>query len=117
MTKREMYEAIINGTITEDVIATAQAELEKLDATNAARAAKAAEKDAAKEPLRLEILAQLGDTPKTATEIASILNVGREEMLTVQGVSAQCRKLVKQGRANVEDVKIQGKGMQKGYTL
>lgn len=117
MTKREMYEAIINGTINEDVIAAAQAELEKLDATNAARAAKAAEKDAAKEPLRLEILAQLGDTPKTATEIASILNVGREEMLTVQGVSAQCRKLVAQGRAHSEDVKIQGKGKQKGYTL
>ena len=47
----------------------------------------------------------------TATQVGEALGV------STQKASALCRRAVKEERANVEDVKIKGKGTQKGYTV
>ena len=49
MTKREMYAAVVEGKVTEEVVEAFVAEIEKLDAANAAHREKAAEKAVEKE--------------------------------------------------------------------
>ena len=49
MTKREMYVAVVEGNVTEEIVEAFEAEIEKLDAANAAHRAKAAEKAVEKE--------------------------------------------------------------------
>lgn len=51
------------------------------------------------------------DEPKTATDVAAVLEV------SVQKASGLLRRLVEEGKAVKVDVKIKGKGTQKGYTL
>ena len=110
MTKREMYEAIVNGNVTEEVVATATAEIEKLDARNAARREKVTAKQAENLQLVEKVIAMLGDEPLTATDIAAALDV------TPQKASALARIGVKMGQIASQDVKG-AKGKCKGYTL
>lgn len=107
MTNREMFTAIVNGEITEEVIAKAHEEIAKLDARNAARKDKPSKKSLENEPIKARISEVLTDEPKTASEIASELE------LSVQKVSA----LLRQMDVTVVDVKVKGKGTQKGYSL
>ena len=87
---------------------------------------KTAGKDAANEKRRntlskkaqenLPLLQQITDEilteePKTATDVAAVLEV------SVQKASGLLRRLVEDGKAVKVDVKIKGKGTQKGYTL
>ena len=112
MTKRERFEAIINGTIDHDeLVAYAENELAKMDAANEKRRNSVSKKAKENAPLVDRIVNEiLGDEPKTATDIAAVME------LSVQKVSALCRAAVKEGRAVSEDVKVKGKGTQKGYT-
>jgi predicted ArsR family transcriptional regulator len=48
---------------------------------------------------------------KTASEISEILEI------SVQKASAVLRQAVSEGKVEVEDVKVKGKGTQKGYRL
>lgn len=107
MTNREMFTAIVNGEITEEVIAKAHEEIAKLDARNAARKDKPSKKSLENEPIKARISEVLTDEPKTASDIASELE------LSVQKVSA----LLRQMDVTVVDVKVKGKGTQKGYSL
>lgn len=107
MTNREMFTAIVNGEITEEVIAKAHEEIAKLDARNAARKDKPSKKALENEPIKARISEVLTDEPKTASDIASELE------LSVQKVSA----LLRQMDVTVVDVKVKGKGTQKGYSL
>lgn len=107
MTNREMFTAIINGEITEEVIAKVHEEIAKLDARNAARKDKPSKKALENEPIKARILEVLTDEPKTASEIAS------EVEISVQKASA----LLRQMNVTVTDVKVKGKGTQKGYSL
>ena len=111
MTNREFYTAIVNGTLTEDVIAKAQKEIEKLDARNAKRASKPSKKSLENEPIKASIRGFLESGSHLASEIASGLN------LSVSKVSALCRQMVDDGLLTVEDVKVKGKGTQKSYSL
>lgn len=113
MTKREAFENVIAGNITEEVIEVMHKALEAMDKSNAKRAEKAAEKRAANDPLKDAIAALLTETPQTASDITAKL----DGEYKVQKISAMLRKLVEDERAHVEDVKIKGKGLQKGYTL
>ena len=108
MTKREMYEAIVNGQITEEVVATAAEAIEKMDAQNAARREKVTEAKAANLELVAKIVEMLTDEPLTATDIAAALEV------KVQKASALARMAVNQGAAVSMDVKGP-KGKCKGY--
>ena len=112
MTQREFYNAIINGTIDENVTAFAQAAIEKMDATNEKRRNPPSKTQEANAPL----MAQIVDTiltaePKTASDVAGELGV------SVQKASALLRAVVAEGKASVQDVKIPKKGTQKAYTL
>ena len=114
MTLRLFLESVINGNITEDVIAKAESEIAKLDATNAKRAEKAKEKAKEYEPLKSAIYDFLvANGQKTTAEIAAGVEV-------LEGsspkASAMCRQMVEDGRLTVSDVSVKGKGKQKAYT-
>lgn len=112
MTKREFYTAIMNGEIDEQVKLFASEELEKMDAANEKRRNTLSKKAQENLPLLQQITDEiLTDEPKTATDVAAVLEV------SVQKASGLLRRLVEEGKAVKVDVKIKGKGTQKGYTL
>lgn len=112
MTKREFYTAIKNGKIDEQIKLFATEELEKMDAVNEKRRNTLSKKAKENEPLLRQITDEiLAEEPKTATDVAAILNV------SVQKASGLLRRLVEDGKAAKVDVKIKGKGTQKGYTI
>lgn len=111
MTKREFYTAIKNGKIDEQVKLFATEELEKMDAVNEKRRNTLSKKAQENQPLLDKIESEiLTEEPKTATDVAAILNV------SVQKASGLLRRLVEDGKAAKVDVKIKGKGVQKGYS-
>lgn len=124
MTNREFYTAITTNTITEEVIAKAMEELNKLDVTNAKRREKSAEKANANQAFVEKLVTFLGEAPQTASELLMKFAAIADEMprvdgkpYTVQYVSNLARAAVEQGLCKVGDVKIKGKGTQKGYSL
>ena len=111
MTKREMFEAIVAGEMNEELQEMAAKEIEKLDAANARRREQVSKKAQENAPLIEKIVGEiLGEEPMTATMVGEKLGV------STQKASALCRQAVRDGQADVTDVKIKGKGMQKGYT-
>ena len=111
MTKREFYTAIKNGKIDEQVKLFATNELEKMDAVNEKRRNTLSKKAKENEPLLDKIEREiLTEEPKTATDVAAVLEV------SVQKASGLLRCLVEDGKAAKVDVKIKGKGIQKGYS-
>jgi len=112
MTKREFYAAVMNGEIDEQVKLFASEELEKMDAANEKRRNTLSKKAQENQPLLRQITDEiLTDEPKTATDVAAVLEV------SVQKASGLLRRLTEEGKAVKVDVKIKGKGTQKGYTL
>ena len=73
MTKREFYEAIVTGTVTEEMQAMAADFIEKMNAQNAARREKVTAKQAENAVLVEKVVEMLGTEPLTATDIASNL--------------------------------------------
>ena len=116
MTKREMYVAIVNGEMTEEMQTLAAELLEGLDASNAKRKEKAAEKRAekleAEKVIEDAILAVLRDEPMTASDIRDAV----EGLETPQKATVVAKRLVEAGRVKVD--KVKGKnGKVNGYTL
>ena len=112
MTKREFYTAIMKGEIDEQVKLFATEELEKMDAVNEKRRNTLSKKAKENEPLLNKIESEiLTEEPKTATDVAAVLEV------SVQKASGLLRRLVEDGKAAKVDVKIKGKGTQQGYTI
>ena len=111
MTRRDFLEAVVSGTINDEVIEKANEMLIKLDAENEKRRNRVSKKALENEPIKDAICGVLTDEPKTATEI------GAEVEISTQKASALLRQLVEAGKANKVDVKVKGKGTQKGYTL
>lgn len=111
MTKREFYTAIANGEVDEQVKEFAAAELEKLDAANEKRRNTMSKKAQENLPLMKKIMDEiLTEEPKTATDVSEILEV------SVQKASGLLRRLAEDGKVEKVDVKIKGKGTQKGYS-
>lgn len=125
MTTRELYNATIKALYeygtdeAVDLKAEFEALLEKMDSQATARRAKqaekAAEKQAAKAPLRDALLEVMGDEnePKTASML--IEEAGLTETLKPASVPSLMRPLVEAGIVGKVDVKITGKGTQRGY--
>ena len=115
MTNREFLHAVIEGTITDEMKEYAADAIAQLDHTNELRRAKLAEKSAAKaaekEPMRQAIYAVISDEPKTATML--IEEAGVE--LKPQSIPSLLKPLVEAGEVNKVDVKVKGKGTQRGY--
>ena len=104
MTKREFLNAIVNGEINEDIKTFAEEELAK-------RREQSSKKRAENQPLLDKIYDEiLGDEPKTASEVAEIIET------SVQKASSLLRTLEDEGKATSAEIKIPKKGKCKGYT-
>ena len=123
MTNRELYNATIK-TLNEygtdeavDLMNEFKTLLAKLDATNekrkAASALKAAEKQAEKDPIREQLFAVMGgeDAPMTASMLIEAAGLD----IKPASIPSLMRPLVEAGRVAKVDVKIPGKGTQRGY--
>ena len=117
MTNREFYQAVINANINDELTAFATAGIEKLDHTNSLRkdatAKKAQEKEAERAPIRDAIMAVMTTEPKTATTL--IAESGVE--VKPQAIPSLLKDLVEDGTIMKSDVKVTGKGKQRGYAL
>lgn len=113
MTRREFLIAIKNAeTLEAELREFAAEELEKMDEALEKRKAKRSAKALANDPLIEQIKENLlSDEPLLASVAAEYLGV------SVQKASALLRGMVADGIADVRDVKVLGKGIQKGYTL
>ena len=115
MTRREFMNAVIAFANTDvdkyaDLMAYAEADLEKLDETNKKRAEKANSKKEQTAKEAAEMAAVLTEEPMTASDL------GEQFEVSTQKASALMRKAVEMGLAIKQDVKIKGKGTVKGYT-
>ena len=125
MTTRELYTATINALRdyntdeAAELVAEFEAAIAKMDAQGEARRAKqaekAAEKQATKAPIRDALLEAMGDaeTPKTASML--IEDAGLIESVKPASVPSLMRPLVEAGIVGKTEVKIPGKGTQRGY--
>lgn len=111
MTKREVLTMVINGEMNEEVKAWAEAEIAKMDKANETRRNKISKKALENAPIVEAIVKVLSDEPQTATMIGEAVGV------STQKASALLRQIVEAGNATKVDVKIKGKGTQKGYLL
>lgn len=109
MTKREFYNAIANGQMNDEVKATAEEYLVKMDEALEKRKHTLSKKQKENEAVKVEIFDHLDAEPKTATTIGELMGI------STQKASALLRQLVSDGKATVTEVKITGKGKQKVY--
>ena len=108
MTKREMYEAIVNGNVTDEVVEMAKNEIIKMDERNARRKNQPSKKALENEPIKAKIVEVLGDEPMSASDVAEKVDI------SVQKASALLRQI---DGLNVTEIKVKGKGKVKGYAL
>ena len=111
MTKREFLTKV---AAIEDVELAefARGELDKMDASAEKRKSVPSKRAEENQPLVDKIVSEiLTDEPKTATDIAAVIE------LSVQMTSARCRAAVAQGKAVQTDVKIPKRGTMKAYIL
>ena len=110
MTTRELYNATINALRDYNT-----EEASKLVATNekrkAASAIKAAEKQVEKQPIRDALFAAIGAEPKTATMLIEAAGLD----IKPASVPSLLRPFVESGAVLKVDVKVTGKGKQRGY--
>ena len=118
MTNREFYSKIASlSNIDAELIEFAADSLTKLDATNekrkAASALKAAAQQAEKDPIREQLFVVMGgeDAPMTASMLIEAAGLD----IKPASVPSLMRPLVEAGRVAKVDVKIPGKGTQRGY--
>ena len=108
MTQRDFYTAVINANLSEEMSTFATEAIAKLDARNAKRAEKPSKTQIANEPIIKAIASVLTDEPMLASKIAELCEI------STQKASALVKKV--EGVQSV-DVKVKGKGTQKGYFL
>lgn len=115
MTNREFYQNVIDANVNDEITAFAREAIEKLDHTNEARKAatakKALEREAERAPAREALLEVMTSEFKTATTL--IAEAGLE--IKPQSVPSLLRGLVDEGVVCKGDVKVAGKGKQRGY--
>lgn len=116
MTRRERLEMVIANTITEELIEECKAELVKMDEANARRKEKTNPRKIENAEIMEKIIGVVGGSDEPMQIDPIVEGVGIDG-LTRQRVSSLCTILVKDGRLNVEDIKVKGKGKRKAYTL
>ena len=108
MTQRDFYNAVIATVDNNELKAFATEAIAKLDERNAKRASKESAKQIANKPIVEAIARVLTDEPMLASKIAELCEI------STQKASALVKKV--EGVQSV-DVKVKGKGTQKGYFL
>ena len=112
-----MLNVIAAGEMNEEVMAWAAGEIEKMNHANEVRRNKMSKKAKENLPIIEAIKSVLTDEPQTATEISKKVVVGETIGISTQKASALLRQIVEAGDATKVDVKIKGKGTQKGYLV
>ena len=125
MTTRELYDSTIKFLVADgsdeavDLVNEFEALLSKMDAQATARRAKqaekAAEKQAEKAPLRDALLEVMGDAEEPKTASMLIEEAGLGDTVKPASVPSLLRPLVEAGLVLKVDVKVTGKGTQRGY--
>lgn len=107
MTTREFFENVITMVEDAEMQEKAKALIDALDRRNAKRAERPSKTAIANEPIKAEIAKVLTTEPMTASTIAKLVDI------STQKASA----LLRQMDVKVTDVKVKGKGTQKGYFI
>lgn len=116
MTIREFMTAVIAVEgMPADLCEFAESEIAKLDARNAKRAEKPSKTALANEPIKVELFDLLEEMGGVHTASAVVEKL--EGKYSVQKVSSLLRQLASEGKLSVVEVKVKGKGKQKGYTI
>ena len=120
MKTREFYSKIAALTnIDAELVEFATDAIEKMDSQNDARRAKAAEKaaekQAAKAPIRDALFEVMGDADEPKTASMLIEDAGLSDSVKPASIPSLLRPLVECGMVLKVDVKIPGKGTQRGY--
>lgn len=113
MTRREVYNAVLNGNTSEEVLNWFRAELSKMDTANEKRKTQPSKKDKENQPIKDSIFTLLsGKGPMVASAIGEALEISTSK------ASALCRQMVEDGRLSVAEVKSpkKGGGKVKQYT-
>lgn len=112
MTNREFLTAVITANISDEMNAKATALIAGLDKRNEQRKGKPSKTAVANEPVKKAIVEYLqGKGTLTASA------VGEGMGISTQKASALLRQIVESGLVTVSEVKVQGKGKVKGYTV
>lgn len=119
MTNREFYSAIVENTISAEVVAHAQEQLVKLDERNAKRNATAQEKrKETNAPLRKAILDFLGEhSAVLSVDLAKAMSEVLEDTISTSKITGVCGVLRKEGALVSTEVAVKGKGKQVAWSL
>lgn len=112
MTRREFMEMVIADTTNETIADFARSEIEKMDRKNELAKSRKSKKSAENEPIKEKIYSVLN-----SDEVTTASAVAEKVEISTQKASALLRQMVEDGRITVEDVKVKGKGKQKGYKV
>ena len=117
MTNREFFVAIASNTnLTEDLREHAQAQVDKMDASNAKNRGKESKTYKANLPLMTEVLELLAEKPMLTAEVAIAMST-EERPISTSKASALLRTLEGEGKVTSLKVKVKGKGEQTQYTI
>jgi hypothetical protein len=117
MTNREFFAAIASNTnLTADLREHAQAQVDKMDASNAKNRGKESKTYKANLPLMAEVLELLADKPMLTSEVSIAMST-EERPISTSKASALLRTLEGEGKVTSVKVKVKGKGEQTQYTI
>ena len=109
--EREFLNAVINGTITAEVIAYATEGIAKLDARNEKRKATLTKAQKENEPIAQAIIEALANGGMLGVDLATAIGQ------TTQKTNGVAGNLVKEGKVVKTKVKVKGKGELTHYAL
>lgn len=113
MTRREVYNAVLNGNTSEKVLNWFRTELSKMDIANEKRKTQPSKKEQENQPIKDGIFALLCERGSmVASAIGEAMNISTSK------ASALCRQMVEDGKLSVAEVKSakKGGGKVKQYT-
>ena len=117
MTNREFFVAIASNTnLTADLRDHAQAQVDKMDASNAKNRGTESKTYKANIPLFAEVLALLAEKPLFTTEVALAMSTD-ERPISNSKASGLLRTLEGEGKVTSTKIKVKGKGEQTQYTI
>lgn len=112
MTRREFMEMVIAETTNETIKNFAENEIIKMDAKNEKAKERKSKKAEENAPIKEKIFGVLSADEHTTASV-----VAEKVEISTQKASALLRQMVEDGKVAVEDVKVKGKGKQKGYKV